>query len=129
MKALTRIQSGVVLVAIFLVLAISSCNNPATQDKQANAAAADTIKKEVTLSPESQSLLNSFPTPFEVTTMLEKAKAGFIFDITNPPANVGKYTTEISKSLSLGFTVPTLVIPLPITVRMKQINSWHVPTN
>jgi hypothetical protein len=102
MKALTRIQSGVALVALFLVIAASSCNNPATQDEQANAAAADTINREVTLSPESQNLLYSFPTPFEVTTMLEKAKAGFIFDITNPPANVGKYTTETSKSLNLG---------------------------
>ena len=102
MKALTKIQSGVALVAIFLVTALSSCNNSAKQDEQANAAAADTIKKEVTLSPESQSLLYSFPTPFEVTSMLEKAKAGFIFDITNPPANVGKYTTEMSKALNLG---------------------------
>jgi hypothetical protein len=102
MKALTKIQSGVALVAIFLVIALSSCNNSAKQDEQANNAAADTIKKEVTLSPESQSLLYSFPTPFEVTSMLEKAKAGYIFDITNPPANVGKYTTEISKALNLG---------------------------
>ncbi|MEI7723820.1 MAG: hypothetical protein WCK09_01880 [Bacteroidota bacterium] len=102
MKALTKIQSGVAMVALFLVIATSSCNNAATNDKNANAAVADTIKKEVTLSPESQNLLNSFPTPFEVTNMLEKAKAGFIFDITNPPANVGKYTTEMSKSLNLG---------------------------
>jgi len=102
MKALTKIQTGVALVALILVIAISSCNSPVKQDEQANAAAADTIKKEVTLSPESQSLLYSFPTPFEVTSMLEKAKAGFIFDITNPPANAGKYTTEMSKALNLG---------------------------
>jgi len=37
-----------------------------------------------------------------VTMMLEKAKAGFIFDITNPPANVTKYTTEKSKAINLG---------------------------
>lgn len=102
MKALTKIQTGVALVALFLVIAISSCNNPVKQDEQANAVAADTIRKEVKLSPESQSLLYSFPTPFEVTTMLEKAKAGFIFDITNPPANAGKYSTEMSKALNLG---------------------------
>ncbi|MEI6173812.1 MAG: hypothetical protein WCR01_08665 [Bacteroidota bacterium] len=102
MKAFTKIQSGVALVALILVIAILSCNSPVKQDEQANAAAADTIKKEVTLSPESQSLLYSFPTPFEVTSMLEKAKAGFIFDITNPPANAGKYTTEMSKALNLG---------------------------
>ncbi len=102
MKTLTKIQSGVALVALFLVIALSSCNNASTNDQNANAAAADTIKKEVPLSPESQSLLNSFPTPFEVTAMLEKSKAGFIFDITNPPANVGKYSTEMSKALNLG---------------------------
>ena len=102
MKALTKIQSGVAMVALFLVIAASSCNNASNNDQKANAASADTIKKEVALSPESQNLLYSFPTPFEVTLMLEKAKAGFIFDITNPPANVGKYTTEMSKSLNLG---------------------------
>jgi hypothetical protein len=102
MKALTKIQSGIALVALILVIASSSCNNTTNNDQNANAAAADTIKKEVTLTPESQNLLYSFPTPFEVTKMLEKAKAGFIFDITNPPANVGKYTTQMSKSLNLG---------------------------
>ncbi|MGA2821892.1 MAG: hypothetical protein ABSE72_00015 [Bacteroidales bacterium] len=102
MKALTQIHSGVALVALFLVIALSSCNNATNNNQKANAAAADTIKKEVTLSPELKNLLSSFPTPFTITTMLEKAKAGFIFDITNPPANVGKYTTEMSKSLNLG---------------------------
>ena len=102
MKALTQIHSGVVLVALFLVIALSSCNNATNNNQKTNAASADTIKKEITLSPELQNILYSFPTPFAITTMLEKAKAGFVFDITNPPANVGKYTTEMSKSLNLG---------------------------
>ncbi len=102
MKALIKIQSGFALAALFLIIAASSCNNAATSDQQANAAAADTIKKEVTLSPESQTALYALPTPFEVTTLLQKAKAGFIFDITNPPANVDKYATEMSKALNLG---------------------------
>jgi len=101
MKAITKIQSGIAFVALTLIIAISGCNSPTTNDQQANTAAADTIK-EITLSPESQNVLFSLPTPFEVTTLLEKAKAGFIFDITNSPANVGKYTTEMSKSLNLG---------------------------
>jgi hypothetical protein len=102
MKTLSKIHAGIALVAVILVIAVTGCNNPSTQNDQAAAAVADTIKKEITLSPESQSLLNSFPTPFEVTTLLEKAKAGFIFDVTNPPANVGKYVTESSKALNLG---------------------------
>ncbi|MFZ4520260.1 MAG: hypothetical protein ACOYNC_01065 [Bacteroidales bacterium] len=102
MKALSKIQSGVAMVALFLVIAASSCNNASQNDQNVNAAVADTIKKEVTLSPESQTALYALPTPFEVTTLLQKAKAGFIFDITNSPDNVGKYTTEMSKSLNLG---------------------------
>ncbi len=102
MKTLTHKISGVALVAFLLVIALSGCNNAANQDQQANEATADTIQKEVTLSPESQSLLYQFPTPFEVTTMLEKAKAGFIFDITNSPANAGMYSTEKAKALNLG---------------------------
>jgi hypothetical protein len=75
MKALRKIQTGAAWFSLLLVIALSSCNN-ASQDQQANVAAADTIAKEVTLSPESQSTLYSFPTPFEVTTLLEKAKPG-----------------------------------------------------
>jgi hypothetical protein len=101
MKALKTIQLGAAWLSLVLVIAISGCNS-SSQDQQANTEAADTIAKEVVLSPEAQSILYSFPTPFEVTTMLEKAKAGFIFDITNPPANVDKYSTEISKALNLG---------------------------
>lgn len=101
MKAFSKIQTGVVLTALFIILAFSGCNNGQQQDQQANQAA-DTIKKEITLSPEAQNMLNSLPTPFEVTNLLEKSKAGYIFDITNPPASVDKYNTELSKSLNLG---------------------------
>jgi hypothetical protein len=34
--------------------------------------------------------------------MLQRAKAGFIFNITNPPANVTKYSTGKAKALNLG---------------------------
>jgi hypothetical protein len=102
MKALKNFYSSLAVVAFLLVFSLTGCNSASNQDKKTNEATADTIRKEVTLSPESQSLLYKFPTPFEVTTMLEKAKAGFIFDITNSPANVTKYTTEKSKALNLG---------------------------
>jgi hypothetical protein len=102
MKTTTKIHAGLALAAFSLAILFTGCNNAPKQNDQTDAAIADTIKKEVTLSPESQSLLNSFPTPFEVTTLLEKAKAGFIFDITNSPANAGKYVTETSKALNLG---------------------------
>jgi len=101
MKTNMKIHSGLLLCAIVFLFAVTGCNNN-NNNKEANTAAADSINKEVTLSPETQSLLYKFPTPFEVTAMLEKAKAGYIFDITNPPANVTKYAVEKSKALNLG---------------------------
>jgi len=101
MKAFRTIFAGLFL-ALTLTFSLVSCNNAGNQDKQANQAAADTIKKDVNLSPENRNLLYQFPTPFEVTMMLQRAKAGFIFNITNPPANVTKYSTEKAKALNLG---------------------------
>lgn len=101
MKAFRTILAGLFL-ALTVISVMTSCNNAANQDKQAKRAAADTIKKDVTLSPENKNLLYQFPTPFEVTMMLQRAKAGFIFKITNPPANITKYSTEKAKALNLG---------------------------
>ncbi|MCK9421730.1 MAG: hypothetical protein M0Q38_03960 [Bacteroidales bacterium] len=102
MKALKKSYSGLAVAVLFLIIVLAGCNSTSNKDKKANEAVADTIRKEVILSPESQSLLYKFPTPFEVTMMLEKAKAGFIFDITNSPTNVTKYSTEKSKAINLG---------------------------
>jgi len=101
MKAIRKIFSGLFLTLI-ATLSITSCNNTSNKDQQANQATADTVKKEVTLSPENKNLLYQFPTPFEVTMMLQRAKAGFIFNITNPPSNVTKYSTGKAKALNLG---------------------------
>jgi len=101
MKAYRTIFAGL-FTALLVILAMTSCNNAANRDEQANQAAADTIKKDVNLSPENKNLLYQFPTPFEVTMMLQRAKAGYIFKITNSPANVTKYSTEKAKALNLG---------------------------
>lgn len=101
MKASKKNHSIFAAVVLIFTIVLAGCNSP-SDNKDANQQVADTIKKELSLSPEAKNLLYQFPTPFEVTMMLEKAKAGFIFDITNPPANIGKYVTEKSKALNLG---------------------------
>ncbi|MEI7490329.1 MAG: hypothetical protein WCK92_02955 [Bacteroidota bacterium] len=101
MKAFRKILASL-FVALTVISSMTSCNNGANKDAQANQTAADTIKKVVNLSPENKNLLYQFPTPFEVTMMLQRAKAGYIFKITNPPANLTKYSTEKAKALNLG---------------------------
>lgn len=128
MKTFTKKFSGAALVSLLLVIALSGCNNSANQDKQANEAASDTIQKEVVLSPESQNLLYQFPTPFEVTMMLEKAKAGFIFDMTNSPANVSKYATENTKALNLGIYSADLSYSATYN-RIDETNKFLAVTN
>lgn len=102
MKAFTKIQSGVIFLALFLILVFSGCKNRGEKGQNADNAIFDTVNKEVILTPESKSLLYKFPTPFEVTKLLIAAQAGYISDITNPPDNVVKYVTEQSKALNLG---------------------------
>ncbi len=101
MKARKQNHSIFAAIVLIFTIILAGCNSP-SENKDANQQVADTIKKELSLSPEAKNLLYQFPTPFEVTMMLEKAKAAFIFDITNPPANIGKYVTEKSKALNLG---------------------------
>jgi hypothetical protein len=101
MKALRTIFTGLFLV-LTAGMIFTSCNNAGKQDSQANQTTADTIKKDVSLSPENRNLLYQFPTPFELSMMLQRAKAGFIFNLTNPPSNVTKYSTEKAKALNLG---------------------------
>lgn len=102
MKMLKNVSSGCLLVSLCLVLLFTGCNGPAAKDQNVNQAVGDSIKKEIALSPESEMSLYNFPTPLEMAGMLEKAKAGYFFDITNSPDNIVKYNTEMSKALNLG---------------------------
>jgi hypothetical protein len=42
------------------------------------------------------------PTSYEVVNMLQKARANFVFDITNDPENVINYETTWQKAMNLG---------------------------
>jgi hypothetical protein len=85
----------------FLLLA-GGCHNSGNGDTTETEGTNSIIKSEVILPPETRNILYAFPTPLEVAIMLQDAKAGYIFNITNPPANVTRYFTEKTKALSLG---------------------------
>lgn len=87
-------------MALFVLL-LSSCGG-GSQDQKANEEAADSINQELTLTPDAKNLLYELPTPFEITNLLQEAKAAYIFDITNSIENTGKYITEKSKAINLG---------------------------
>ena len=101
MKTKCSLLFSLALSASVSLLFLPGCGG-GIRDQQANQETSDTISQEFSLTPEARNLLYEFPTPFEVTTLLEQAKAGYIFDITNPVSNVGKYLTEKHKAISLG---------------------------
>jgi len=100
MRELKLMRIG--LLSVFTSMLLTACHNSGNNESATEESNSDIIKKEVILSPETQDLLNRFPAPFEVTIMLQQAKAPYIFSLTNPPANVSRYFTEKTKALNLG---------------------------
>lgn len=85
-----------------LIIACSSCSNSSQNKDEKNQTIAEKVINEQDVKPDIKKILYEFPTPFEVTVMLNKAKAAFIFDLTNPVDLVSKYETENSKAIFLG---------------------------
>jgi len=100
-------KNNIIIPRILLYLSLCFFILPSCGTRDENGAGNDSgnpdiIKQEVILSPESQDMLNRFPSPFEVATMLRDAHAPYIFRLTNPPENVNRYFTQKTKALNLG---------------------------
>ena len=80
-----------------LVFIFSQCG----QGSEKTAAQKEEAKKELSTFVENE-FEYPIPTSYEVTNMLQKANANFVFNITNDPANVDKYVAEWQKAMNLG---------------------------
>jgi hypothetical protein len=85
------------VISVFLFV---RCGN-SVENKQSNEVDSLAKANSQTIA-EAEKIIKSFPTPFEVTELLNKAGATYILDISNPIGNIDKYTTIESKSLNLG---------------------------
>jgi len=84
------------MILVFsLIISCQSESSKETNDVNQN------ITKE-NVSKEVEKIIYPLPTPFEITKMLNKAGASYIYNMSNPVENVGKYFTEKSKALNLG---------------------------
>lgn len=93
------VQKFSLLAVTFCVLLASCGNEPSTSNKTKQGE--QTKTKEATTT-EVEQVIYPLPTPYEISTMLNKAGAGYIFNVSNPVDNVDKYFTEKSKALNLG---------------------------
>ncbi len=97
------------LLAVTLVFLLASCGGETTKkntgekDQTAEVKNQTSDKKEDSnIGKEVEKIIYPLPTPYEISSMLNQAGAGFIFNISNPVENVDKYYTEKSKALNLG---------------------------
>ncbi len=84
-------------LAAFVIVFFPACQG----GKQKNAATDSKIEKEEVKS-EVAKVVYPLPTSFEVTEMLNRIEASYIFSLCNPPENVDNNITEKEKALALG---------------------------
>ena len=101
MKTKRTILSVPVIFLLAVSIVLTSCTGKKGQSSDSGSFTADDseqskdkILKEMTEYP--------LPTAFEVTTLLIKAGASYILDLSNPVSNVDKYINLKSKALNLG---------------------------
>ncbi|HBX49805.1 MAG: hypothetical protein A2275_04440 [Bacteroidetes bacterium RIFOXYA12_FULL_35_11] len=80
--------------------ALSSCGGN-QENKQTNAVDSLAQANEQAIQ-EAETIIKSFPTPFQLTKMLNDAGASYILDVSNPVESAEKYTTVKSKALNWG---------------------------
>ena len=93
----TKTTRSLLMMALF-VYALSSCSG---NKKQSNQEAISEKKQEIEAFVEEE-FTYPLPTSFEVTQMLDKAKASFNSDVTNDPKRVSMYGTTWKKATNLG---------------------------
>ena len=87
-----------------LALFASSCNSGGGDDFDKKATADTASKKiQVQISEETlNSLLESIPSPVEMSSLLKESGAQFDNSITNPSENADKYTSSYAKAFNIG---------------------------
>jgi len=99
METLKRFNQTTFIVLLF-AFALYSC-----QGEQKNKDAKDEAVTETTNTEQTVTVADKeypIPTSFEVTQMINKAGASYIYDLCNSVENVDKYFTEKEKAINLG---------------------------
>ena len=109
-----------VVTAFFLVRCGNNSEN--RQSKQVDSLA----KVSSQTVAEAEKIIKSFPTPFEVTQLLNKAGASYILDISNPPGNIDKYTTMERKAMNLGIYGADLCYAVTYNKKQETTNYLEV---
>ena len=84
-------------ITLFVLLSIvlSKCTNKVKKAEK------EDVQQEISSFVERE-FAYPIPTSYEITELLKKANAGFVYNITNSPKNVDKYLLDWQKALNLG---------------------------
>jgi hypothetical protein len=92
-----RLFKPVLFAAVGIIL-FSACQGSGQKTKKAQE---PKIKKEE-IKEEVKKVVYPLPTSFEVTEMLNRIEASYIYTLSNPPEKADSYITEKEKALALG---------------------------
>lgn len=83
-------------------IAVVSCSNENTKKENKDLEQPQNVVSSEKIAEDVDKIVKEIPTPFELTTLLNKAGASYIIDICNKPDNKDKYGTSKSKAINLG---------------------------
>lgn len=121
MKIKFKIISGICYLAIVVIL-LYGCKSTTQDDQQDVIITEDSVKPKEKLVEEV--IKYPLPSSYEVMKMINKAKVGYTFGITNDIKNADKYFSEKSKALNLG--VYGADLSYASTYFMEQETMWFL---
>lgn len=86
---------------IILALVVTSCNNT-SNDSEENTLEDTTTVTSIDLSEDMMSIMQSIPSPLEMTSLIKESGAKYNEQILNSPENVKKYNTNYQQALNMG---------------------------
>jgi len=111
------------ITAVFIIISVILCGcKNTTKTGQDVSTETDSLKQKEELVEEV--IKYPLPTSYEVMNMINKAKVGYTFGITNKIENVDKYLTEKTKALNLGIYGADL--SYASTYFMEQETMWYL---
>lgn len=105
------------LSIVFAVAILSSCSGESKKTTKDDSVITKIKKEQV--KEDVQGFVYPMPTAFEISKMLNRIGAGYIFSLSNPAENAEKYFTEKSRALNLG--VYSADLSYASTYNQKQI--------
>ena len=112
-----RIAALLLPVVLVSFTSLNSCRNSKADDQKKLE-----MEQKETIQGEIESNVYPLPTSAEVIKMLTQLEVGYIFGISNPPANANKYLSSTARAINLGIFGSDLSYATLYNINQEVIN-------